>query len=75
MESKNIAYGYGDSKNREKILQFIRDVKNKSQNDKEKTVTTVKERIAHIDNLINGLENDYAHFSYEVGVCEDTFKV
>lgn len=60
--------------NREKVLQFIKDVKTKTIDEKEKTVNNVKERIAHIDNLINGLENDNAHFAYEVGMVEETFK-
>lgn len=29
LASKNINYGYGDSKNREKVLKFITDMKNK----------------------------------------------
>lgn len=27
LASKNISYGYGDSKNREKVLKFITDMK------------------------------------------------
>ncbi|CAI2386843.1 unnamed protein product [Moneuplotes crassus] len=71
LANKNISYGYGDSKNREKVLKFITDLKKQQTEQKEKTVTNLKERMSNIDNLINGLENDYSQLSYEIDVFKD----
>ena len=42
--------------------------------EKSKTVNLVKERMANIDALIDGLESDYSHLNYEISVLKDNKK-